>query len=323
MSRVVFLSHLSRSGSTLLANRVEASLEVIVAPEAALPREMYGLPTRSRRASYFSERRTLEAYLADLLDRSKLSSWELDLDRIIAGVQLPLSMTQLCQVLMSAYGAGQDSRPNPVVVHKGDPVMPWLAADVQKSFVRSSVLHIVRDPRAVYVSQMKGNESIGVRPFARSAASSGAEWRLGAESVIRSRRAQSTVYVRYEDLLQDSQSALYQIATSLDLRVRTRTRTSESFIDRVDIDERRNLHSLVGGSIVNDRADAWQKDISHVDRRRIEAICGRFMPCFGYRVPLDTPGLASGDRRPLWSARSALLRERAVRRIGRTSSQWW
>ena len=375
MSTKIFLSHLSRTGSTLLADRLESGYHLVALPEAKLPRFVYGLrrivptmgqPTLGMGSSPLTTADDIKQLLSLLWTTTQLGRWGFGAppdevggspnlsaslpDAFIefldtTATRLPLTAPQIVDALMDWSASINDgqiptmggSPPSPStdrqeipVLHKGDPVMPWVAAKVQAQFPGSIVLYTMRDPRAMYVSQRHGNMQLPERPFSRRAAVAATEWARSAKAILAHQEQTnshgSCVVVKYEDLITAPEPTLTAASGQLGLSPRhaatphSPVPPSEGFLSRVDLTEVAALHQLVAGEVQPARAEAWRTDISSADQSVIEQICGPLMETFGYRRTAR-PGPPAWSR-PLSEAKGqiATAHERTQRRRERSSA---
>ena len=310
MTQIVFLSHLSRTGSTLLARELTQSSSICAVPEGALPGELYGLGSGLHP---FTTRRALDTYLSKLLTATKLESWRLDIPDLSRSARLPMSGPGLISHLLSAYVREHGEEQTAAVLHKGDPVMPWAASQVLRSFPGAKMILSIRDPRAVYVSQRAARKALPGSSFARSSAQSAYEWRRAALATESMAEVNRTAVVRYEDLLVDPGAVVAAIRLELGLSARLGRLEGVDIRDFLPAAERETIHRNVGTAPDLSRSQGWRSEIRRSDLTIIENIVGSHMERLGYsRLTRERSELLSGAARLL--GRSACLQDRLSRR---------
>lgn len=297
--QVVHLSYLSRSGSTLLARLLQERWRVCVAPEGSLPAELLGV--NGFRPPRFGSAAEARAYLGSVLRVSKLGDWGLDLDAVVAGAgPWPMDGPALVAALLAAY---RDARApgDPIVVHKGDPVMPWEVGRALAAAPGAKAVLLVRDPRAVLHSQRTSRYAYAGGAFSHAVAHTAGEWRRLAEAVADPDPRR--FWLRYEDLLADQDAALGRLAAFLGAEPREGG-AAPDFLGAVAPAER-HLHALVAEAPRADRAGRWREGLDPDDADLLQEMLREAMPALGY--PLEQ------RRRPSKAAMAAsALRHRGL-----------
>jgi hypothetical protein len=156
-------------------------------------------------------------------------------------------------------------------------------------FPDAQFLHVVRDPRAVAVSQFRAGFG------SKNAYEAAVNWHQDFVNVQRfGARMPAARYhwFRYEDLVADPAAALDRVACFLGIA--NHTELTSGLRDHLRVQVR-----AAGG-------DAWRKELSREELRCIEAVCGGQMAALGYDMISGREALAMpGPLRLLaWHARS-------------------
>jgi hypothetical protein len=228
------------------------------------------------------------------------------------------------------YGQLAPRTGGPKVVVEQTPEHLALAPFIASVFPEARFLHLVRDPRAVYVSMREAVASwADAGSFPTSPIQAAAAWkrsvRLGGELAGRTR---NYYLVRYEMLHAEGPAELGRMLAWLELP--TDPVSCERAVEACRIDKLREKTSAARGFYRKGSAGGWQDELSRSALRKIEYVCGEELERWGYErlhpdsrtKPLSvaayetTARVLSAVRR-----RSGLLRGpgRILRRLQRTA----
>lgn len=297
--RIFYLTYLSRSGSTLLSRLLNERYRICVTPEGSVPAEMVGV--NGFAPPMLASAEAAADYLRSVFRVSKLADWKLDPAEVAARVRAwPASAVDLFNALLETY-RDLNASGDPIVVYKGDPVMPWEAKRALAANPGAMALYVVRDPRAILHSQRTSRYAYEVGAFSHSAAHTAVEWRRLAEAVAAA--GPRELWLRYEDLVLDDGAALAELAQALGAEPRAPGEGS-SFLDRV-AEAERHLHAHVADKPKAERIDRWRGEVDARDCDLLQEMVREGMEALGY--PIE-----QGARPARWKVAASWLRYRAL-----------
>jgi hypothetical protein len=308
-----FLTYVSRSGSTMLGELLSRHEAVCVCIEANLPKELFGLG--AYRSPTFQTPEELRAYLRRVSTYSKLPSWGLKETELVEQLSesLPgLTGGGLVRALMEAYRLEHAPRSS-VCIYKGSPAMPWDGRDLLQAFPDFRLIHLVRDPRAVYASQKRSINPYTGRPFSKGPLDAARQW---YRSVVEAERIDSERWMnlRYEDVLDSHERCVEQVLTFLGASGGNRAEAGS--LARHLPREEREIHRLVSEDPDRARANSWQSELSMKEQQKMEAVLGELLARWGYEG-VSAPGLLERLRiRAAWRLKAASLWLRRASRLG-------
>lgn len=269
--RLVFLTYLSRSGSTFLASELDRFPEVSVSLEARLPDGMLHDHADLERL------RSVEALIRTLYEDEKLRAWEIPRERLaerLAGEPLPIPFDRLLPLLLelSPHTGGA-----PIRVYKAGEHVFHLDR-LRRLFPNAGVLFLMRDPRAIYNSQRTNRDSLG-HPMARTPIGAARLFVRACRALEAHADAPWLEIVRYERLLAEPDAVRDQLATFLGLA--DRTPGDHGYAGRIPTPQQ-HLHRNVGGSPRADRIHAWRNELPPAHQYCLEWWAGREMEAHGY-----------------------------------------
>ncbi len=286
MDQLVFLTYVSRSGSTLLARMLDEYAEVGVSLEARLPDGILYPPVPLRCPA------DVPAALKVLYGDPKFRQWGIDRDALAAALAqgpFPIPYDRLLRTVLAAYFEGE---PPPTVVCK----FGYYVEHVEK--VRAAIpgarfLFVMRDPRAVYNSQRRSLNSESGRPMSTNPLRVARRF-VALERIVRAHRDAAWFHtLRYEDLIRNTETEVQRVAAFLGLRSGQKA-DGPSYDERIPAAER-HLHELVGGEARQERIDAWSRELSAAEILAIERVAGEAMARHGYQTAAADRASA-GDR---------------------------
>lgn len=273
--RYGFITYVSRSGSTLLSRLLNQHPLVCVCTEAHLPKELFGLG--SYKGLSFNSEEDLASYLERVKGYSKFSSWGLGLEDILEGIgrhEWPLSGEALLARFLAAYK--RKFSPNArIVLYKGPPAMPWELHSMIQAFPGFRIIHLVRDPRAVYASQKRSINPYSGRPFVKSPLETAWQWR---RAMLASGRVNSKnlLEVRFEDLVSQPDEALQVICDHLDVDFHSgyfHSDMQSDFSSRLPSSET-DLHRRIDQAPDSARVSGWKSDVAPSEVAALESALG-------------------------------------------------
>jgi hypothetical protein len=310
----VFVVGAARSGTTLLQRMLDAH------PLLAVVNETYWLPRKFRERKGLTREGLVTASLLPLLlESAKFSRMELDnedLTRLLPEEE-PVRYERFVARIFDAYAA---RRGKPLAGDK-TPGYVRRMARIHELWPRARFIHIVRDPRDVYLSMVdwRGGERTAGQYgtwHLDPAASTALYWRL---SVALGREAGEELgadlyhEVRYEDLVQDPERALEDMCAFLGLPYAQAMVRFHEGRTRVKAGRSSKAQWLPPTAGLRD----WQAQLDAHEIARIEAAVGGLLVDAGYRARYGCPDIGVRERvahvRDLFTD-NALARDRTLPR---------
>ncbi|MEO0679940.1 MAG: sulfotransferase [Pseudomonadota bacterium] len=291
--RIVFLTYLSRSGSTLLGRLLQERLSVCVTPEGSFPSELLGLDGFA--APVFDGPDAAARYARGLRASSKLWNWRLDLEEIARGLPTwPATGPDLLRAILIAF-RDRWSPGDAVIVYKGDPVVSWTVPEALAAIPEARALHMLRDPRAVLASQRRSEFSYAGGRFSYSVAHTADDWAKSEAQAARGGPREAVL--RYEALVEDADAALDGLAPFLGAERRPAPRAG-GFAELIPEAER-GLHRNLAKPPNRDSLETWRQALPPRDVGLLQAMTAEGLARQGYapaEAPSPWPGAAAASR---------------------------
>ncbi len=279
--RFAFLTYLSRSGSTYLARCLNELNDVCVVLECFLPAELFGI--KGYQIPSFNNSSEVCAYINQIIPFTKLDTWKLDLgdEQNYAALSYPIDGKILVETLLTLYAKAHKPDAK-VIIYKGAPINPWKSVEVAVSFEDWFFLHIVRDPRSVYLSQSRIFNQEERRPFAINAYEVAYDWKK-AVSFFSLLPKSASYELTYENLITRNDEVISDLASFLEVGSSRDSKHLEYYLDLIPKKER-GIHSNLKKRPKNDRIDAWKSEMSDADVAVIQHKLRLEMDSRGYNM---------------------------------------
>jgi hypothetical protein len=268
----VFLDYLSRSGSTLLAKKLNEFEGVYLGLEA------HAVLYNYVRVGPILDSEGLSQYLSMLASDNKFSFWEVDLGLLQneLDVDYPIKLLTIIEKIVH-----QKSKEIPeVVVMKGfDYFLFESVLGMQSS---CKCLFIVRDFRAIYGSMRSSIDSQTKKAFVPNVYKFllKYDFQLTQLSLIE----RDLLIIRYEDFIQNSNKTIEYVLDFIGLHG-YRKSASEDYYDRIPLTQK-HLHTLTKGEGIIDktRNQSWESTLSNFEVRLIEVHLNKYFLKHGYHA---------------------------------------
>jgi len=286
MEQLVFLTYVSRSGSTLLARMLDEYAEVGVSLEARLPDGILypAVPLRCPADAPPA----MEVLYSD----PKFRQWGIDREALRTALEqgpFPIRYDRLLRTVLATYFDGD---PPQIVICKFGYYVEHVER-VRAEIPGARFIFVMRDPRAVYNSQRRSLNSETGTPMSTNPLRVARRF-VELERVVQACRDEPWFHLlRYEDLLQATEAELQRLVTFLGLRS-TAKAGGPSYDERIPAAER-HLHERVGGRAQQERIDAWSRELSTAEILTIERAAADAMARHGYDTVVGDAA-SGGDR---------------------------
>ena len=214
--KYIFLLYMPRSGSTLLAQRLaNISDKLLVLPETKF---VESLMVHANRSNSAETRGQLREIIVQDPRWENLGISAEQLEEVL--LEKPtVNVTYIVRRVCELYAKSRDRNEVIYCVIKNSNSI-WSFEKLIKIFGKETTfLHIVRDPRGVASSILKGNRAFN-RQFTLGVESLGVakRWRRYIQTVERiKRRKMNVIEIKYEQFLENPERHLTEISTALNL----------------------------------------------------------------------------------------------------------
>ena len=184
---------------------------------------------------------------------------------------------------------------------------------ILKLFPDSVFVHVIRDPRDVFVSQRAASRTWAKMEFPTHPLDAGSYW-AERVSVGRALKEKTPNYheVRYEDLHADGPEALRDLYTCLGLPAGEEI--CAAAFEKTEIGRVQGSSGMPGGFYRQGKQNSWRDELTSKEAALVEHFARPLMQEFGYE-----PESPAGKKTPFsWRVLAALNRKLTRRRIEKT-----
>ena len=264
---VIYLLYDSRSGSTLLANLLVTSYNVLSPPETNFLYHLY------QDKLSFQNRWTIRFVLKK---DKKFTDLPIGREEFLGKIgYFPTHQNRIAKIFLDSLM--QPEVPN-LMIKKGNNA--FVADHLVSVTPNCHFLCIVRDGRAVYNSKKKSLHSATGRPMTDSVASSANQWVRYMKQFLhlQQKYPQRTLIVRYEELIRASSQVVSMIADFAGLRKREQ---QESYY----IPEKyHKIHANVNKNLNAGRIDAWKEELHRNEISTFNEIASEMLEELNYSL---------------------------------------
>lgn len=283
---IVFLTYLSRSGSTYLSSKLSEYADIGVGIEADF---VDGWITPG---FCIKSQKELGAYLDRLYESYKFCQWNVDralLEKQVQEYGTPLDFSQLLTGALSLYFKGASC---PVMVHKGGHYYRAINS-IRKEMPTARFIFVDRDPRAIFSSMKKSLDSKTNRPMLEDVLHFAFGY-LDTQERIKQFANESFFHlVRYENLLKNESEEIEKLVRFLGVRRKKKEQDSRYF--DVVPDAQKHLHrNIRSGRPKMNRIDGWKSELDAVDVNFLEISLRQYILANGYSLSGISPDTIQG-----------------------------
>ena len=271
MLKPVLVDAIGRSGTTVMMSLLASSPAVMVERD---------YPYESRYLTYF-------ASLSKMLDGDAKLAGKWPRDNMLAEPPIEIgglpwrqlvqdsgALAQNClQDLWKRFSEGASERET----HYIEKVPRWVSEYVPSIISESKVVHLIRDPRDVWLSVAAFNAKRGYLAFGRQKNDSDEEYlsrfieRVGKRMtpILNRENTEQKMLIRYEDLIADTANVVGRLGDWLNLD-----------LDPSVLSERIQEHVTAPSS--GQSIQRWKRELSRTIRKRFKREMGDILEGFGY-----------------------------------------
>ena len=283
---LVFLTHMARSGSTLVARELDRLEAVSVGIEESLPDGIV-----KGEEVLLESPEELDDYLERAWQDEKLAAWGVAPQalkkRLITNHSFPLRFREILEELLGHYFNHESGGSGEYLVHKKGPY--YLHVDrVREQFPHARFIHIDRDPRGIYNSQKKARRSNSSRTMAEPLTTFAFQYLAAQHAISRYQREPYFHVVCYEDFVKDPQRKLMRIQELLGLQ-KLQANEHGSYFERIPGGQH-HLHKNLSKEVLPERALSWKQELEASELYFIQHALGKTLRRKGYETVGVKPG---------------------------------
>jgi len=256
-----FLTHLNRSGSTLLAKGLDQRFNAFVSIEARFVNRIirnYRLPFDAIEFSKF---------MNDLYADEKFANWNISkarLDKKFAELSFPISISKIMDTILSEATNGKNY--DYCILKSGKYINFY--NQLKREFPESKFIFIRRDPRAVFNSLSKTVRSSSTGIMLDDVARFCWSYKTTNNTLSMLKAKDDVFVVEYEDLIRDEDKVFIQVAKFLGIEMKL---DEGGYSNRVP-EEQQHLHKNINKVGLTERIDAWSEELDSLSIFAIESI---------------------------------------------------
>jgi len=267
--QLVFLVYTARSGSTLLASSLEFFSEVGVTIEDKVP---WGL-------AFVDELFKHQSSIKDaILEDKKFKQWGLE-DVLISKLVNQKTRKDILPSILEQYFIKHKPEAH-IHIYKS-PEYIYLVKELMDKYPYSKIIHIYRDPRAVFSSQKKNLTSNMKETFISNPYTFSSVWKKVMAADSKWSANKNFLSVKYEQLALDFEKTLMDIGAFLEIGNKDFLPQS-NYSNRIPEDQK-HLHLLVGKKPDIKRIEAWSEELSKVEISILQRELKSEMKAYGYK----------------------------------------
>jgi len=243
--KIILLSYLIRSGSTLICNSLMKDLRFCVCPEAEILTNLLLKNPKSRLKNVVYKKITKAIY-----KDPKLKHWNIEIPNFEnIGVNL-----DLFKIILKLYALKSNSK-SEYLVFKSEGLEKF-DVSLHKNFYK---IILFRDPRAVFLSQRNNIPSLGIGKMNINPIK--LVHKMNKLILSYNYKENKLVYVQYENFLSNNESELNKISSMLNLKTFLMNNEDKSILNIIPANQK-HLHKNINKKSMVSSVDKWKNQLS-------------------------------------------------------------
>lgn len=274
MNNIAFLIYESRSGSTLLAQKLHTSFNCFVAPESQLP---INLLIRFNHGHLLSHQDVMT--ISEMIDSDrKIKDWGFTpiikkILRSFVGKTIDHYIIAIFDAFLEKHKKDKET----ILILKKESYSA-VGERLKKIYPLAKFLYIIRDPRGVFASKKNSIYTLTGKPFDTCPVSSSVSWVKKFESVIclRQKFPNDVFIVKYEDLIKSDSNVVHSISEFFGWPIHKSSR-------KIILNQRYNLlHKNLFDPLIKENDKKWLVSLTPKEIYFVETICQKYFADFNY-----------------------------------------
>jgi hypothetical protein len=273
--QIVFLTYISRSGSTFLAKLLNEYDDIGVSIEARMPD---GILYDSFEIKGPED---VEKGLEILYSDGKFNAWNIDkqvLKEEICTLPFPVAYEQLLRATLRLSSSNPSAK---ILVYKNGFYIKHIET-VKKKFPDAKFIFILRDARAIYNSRKASLNSETLEPMADNPIPVAKEYKQVSLIVDRYKDVDWFHVIKYEDLISNTDSEMKRLLAFL-ATGGEKNLLGRNYVDKIP-EREKHLHTNVSLGPLKGRIDAWRGELNNAEIVAIQRISGEILRRNGYEL---------------------------------------
>jgi hypothetical protein len=277
---IVFLTYMSRSGSTLLSARLAEYRSIGVSIEGRFSKDWTSGTTRA-----IDNSAKLGEYLEVLYKSRDFSYWNVPRAALLAALEQHPFPLHYADVLTACLEISFRDRSIEVCVYKAGEHYLYLDS-LRSQFPDARFVFVDRNPLAIFNSQKRSIDGHTLKPMRTDPVDFVLNY-IEAQEVVERHRGQGYFHVvRYENLLADEDRETAALLDFMGVKNRDKDR-SRRYYESIP-DSQKHLHANVkSGTVKRERVDGWTHELEGADRWYLQLVLRRFLRGKGYPARLE------------------------------------
>jgi len=275
-----FLAYLSRSGSTLLATRLNEYVDIGVGIEENISKHVKDnfIANSDEELIYWIDR---------VYQSSKFELWGIEKQEIILNLRkysLPISFADFIYEALSIFFRNDNKK---ILIHKNN----YFFREIRKSkilFPDSKFIFIDRDPRAIYNSQSVSVKSTIDRTMSTDISMFAIKYKFNQfllrNYINNSMLQQKLLIIKYEEFIENEDFIIGKVLSFLngsDEKI-----ISSNYYDKIPKSQK-HLHENINAGFIKNRIDAWVAELHPIEIAFLNRVLKTEILDNGYLIKSD------------------------------------